>query len=170
MGDGGRIDGEEAQRLDIEQPHRHRVLLKQQAERLLALLEFGDVDADADIAAACEAAFLDANPAAIGPALLLRAAVAGMAIQAIAQPFLFPSDTVQIGAALKPEPQHVPEWHADLHHAIELGIELDIAAVPEHQAVICIEYRDAFPHRRENAAEEGVILLALAAITVFRPA
>ena len=49
--------------LNIDNPHGHRIVVKQQAERFFALLQFSDVDANADTSAIGGAALLDSNPA-----------------------------------------------------------------------------------------------------------
>ena len=43
MGDGGLVDREEAQRLPVDHPHRHRIAFEQQAEGFLAVFRLGDV-------------------------------------------------------------------------------------------------------------------------------
>ncbi len=111
--------------------------------------------------AAGQAALLDSDPAAVGTVLFLGTAFAGMAFEAAAQPLFLVADTVEIGAPVKAEPQHVPEGHAGLHHAFKLRIELDVSAVPQDEPILGIEYSDTFPHGREVAAQESLIFFDL---------
>ena len=71
MLDRGIVDAEDAFAVERADDHRHRVAVEQQPERRLALLQFGDIDAQADDAAILGQPLLDQDDAAVGQRLLV---------------------------------------------------------------------------------------------------
>ena len=76
MGDRGVVDADDALIVQRADDHGNGIAVEQQPERGLALLQFGDVDAEADDAAVLGQPLLDQDDAAIGELLLV--AVAGL--------------------------------------------------------------------------------------------
>ena len=74
MLDRGVVDAEDALVVQRADDHRHRIAVEQQPERRLALLQLGDVDAQADDAAVRGQPFLDQDDAAVGQRLLVTLA------------------------------------------------------------------------------------------------
>src|SRR3984957_17162500 len=108
MRDDGVVDGEESERLAIEYPHRNRIAVEQKAEFLLALLEVGDVDAQAD-AADLRAPFFDPAPPTgcdLVPEPDLRLA---MLREALREPLLLAACGFRKTAAREANAQHVLE-------------------------------------------------------------
>ena len=79
--------------------HRHRVAVKQQPERRLALLQFGDIDAQTDHAAIAGLPFLDQDAAPVAQHLLMRRPRMIHLLEALVDPFVFASGRFRIIAA-----------------------------------------------------------------------
>ena len=68
--------------------HRNRVAVEQQPERSLALLQFGDIDAQADDAAVLGQPLVDQDDAAVGQRLLVPLAGLIELAEPLGDPFL----------------------------------------------------------------------------------
>ena len=71
MLDRGVVDGENVFVIQRADDHRHRIAVEQQPERRLALLQLGDIDAQADDAAILGQPLIDQDDAAVGQRLLM---------------------------------------------------------------------------------------------------
>ncbi len=99
MLDRGVVDAEDAFAVQRADDHRHRIAVEQQPERGLALLQLGDIDAQADDAAVLGQPLLDQDDAAVGQGLLV--ALAGLVElgQPLGDPFFLAADRFRIVAA-----------------------------------------------------------------------
>ena len=99
MFDRGVVDAEDALVVQRADDHRHRIAVEQQAERSLALLQLGDVDAQADHAAVAGQPLLDQDDAAVGQRLLMALAGLMEPFQPLGDPFFLAADRFRIFAA-----------------------------------------------------------------------
>jgi hypothetical protein len=98
MLDRGVVDAEDALVIERADDHGNRIAVEQQPERGLALLQAGNVDAQADDAAVLGQPLLDQDDATVGELLLV--AVAGLieSCNTLGDPRLFAADRLRIVA------------------------------------------------------------------------
>src|SRR5277367_1796403 len=109
---GRGIDRQEFERVDVNNPHRQRVFLKEQAERRFPALQVGDVDAYANTSTIRRAPLLDSDPAIARQALFMCAVRLRVAPETLTQPFLLATFGFGILPSRQPEAKHVLETHA----------------------------------------------------------
>ena len=108
------VGGEESLRVAPQHEHRHRIVVEQQPERGLALLEVGDVHAQADDAAVAGLPLLDEDAAAVGENLLVLLAGLVEKLQALLDPRFLAALGGGIIAARDADAQRVFETRARL--------------------------------------------------------
>ena len=143
------------------------LLLNSSRNELLALLDFGDVDANADVAAVGGATLFDDDIAAGRQALLEPVGRQPMPREPLREPLLLAADGVGVLAAREAVAKDVFEAHAGddlLGQAVGLGV----VPVPQHETVVGIHQRDAFGHHLQgfDKAVMGGLRVLLGA---FRP-
>ena len=113
----GVVDAEDALAVERADDHRHRVAVEQQAERGLALLQLGDVDAQADhTAVRCEL-LLDQHHAAVGEPLLVARGGLMQPCQPFGDPLLLAAFGFRIIAARDADADGVGQPRADLNRS-----------------------------------------------------
>src|SRR5437879_8051202 len=100
MLDRGVIDAKYALVVQRADDHRNRIAVEQQPERGLALLQLGDVDAQANDAAVLGQSLLDQDAAAVGKDLLMAFAGLIKLGEPLGDPLLFAAGRFGIIAAL----------------------------------------------------------------------
>ena len=104
------------------------IAVEQQPERGLALLQLGDVDAQADDAAVLGQPFLDQDDAAVGQHLLMALAGLIQLLDPLGDPFFLAADRFRIIAARDADADRVLEPRARLEQvraaAVDLGTEV----------------------------------------------
>ena len=116
MLDRGVVDAQGCVRHQRADEHRNRIAIEQQPERRLALLQLGDVDAQADDAAVLGPPLLDQDAAAVGENLLV--ALAGLIeLEALGDPLFLAADRFGIVAARDADAQRVLELDARLERS-----------------------------------------------------
>ena len=152
---GGAVDRQHEAGVALDHEHRHRIVVEQQPERLLALLHLGDVDADADEAAVGGAALVDQDAAAVGQALLEGGAGIAHAVHATREPFLLAPGGFRILATRDADPERVLQAAPDREQVGAALIDLGVALVPEQIAPLGIQDDDALRQRVERLADGG---------------
>ena len=147
------IDGKELQITAVDDQHRHRIGFEQRPHRLFALLDFGDIDADADAAAIGGPPFADPKPAVVGQLLLMHAVGLRVEREPLSQPLLFASARLGISARGQAGAQGILETGAHLDGARGERIELGITLVPHHVAIFGVEQRQTSGHHLEGIAQ-----------------
>ena len=156
MRDRGVVDAEDAlvgQRAD---DHRNRIAVEQQPERGLALLQLGDVDAQADDAAVLGQPFLDQDAAAVGQDLLV--ALAGLIEpgQPLGDPLFLAADRFGIVAALDADPDGILQPRSRLEQVRAAAVDLGIFLVPENISALGVEEHDALRQDVDRLAQPFV--------------
>ena len=149
----GRVGGEEGLRIAPQHEHRHRIVLEQQPERGLALLEVGDVHAQADDAAVARLPLLDENAAAVGENLLVLLARLVEQLQPLPDPLFLAPGGSGIVAALYADAQGVLETRA---HFEEIGaalVDVGIFLIPQDVPPLVVEEHDALREYFERFAQ-----------------
>ena len=147
------IDGKELQITAVDDQHRHRIGFEQRPHRLFALLDFGDIDADADAAAIGGPPFADPMPAVVGQLLLMHAVGLRVQRESLSQPLLFAPARLGISARGQAGAQGILETGAHLDGARGERIELGITLVPHHVAIFGVEQRQTSGHHLEGIAQ-----------------
>ena len=153
MRDRGVVDAENALVVERADDHGDRVAVEQQAERGLALLQFGDVDAQADDAAVIGAALLDQDDAAIRQRLLVALAGLMQLLQPRGDPFVLVAGRFRIVAAGDADAQRIFEARALRKQIGGLAVDLGILLVPENVAAFGIEDHDALRQQVDRLAQ-----------------
>jgi hypothetical protein len=147
------VDTENALTVQRADDHRHRIAVEQQPERGLALLQFGDVDAQADDAAVAGQPLLDQDAAAIGEDLLMALAGVIKLREPLGDPFLFATDRCGIIAALDADPDRILKSCARLEQVGTAVVDLRLFLVPENVAPLGIEKHDALGQNVDRLAQ-----------------
>ena len=150
------VGGQDSFRRAIEDEHRHGIAFEQQSERSLALLQFGDVDAQADDAAFAGAPLFDQYAASVREPLLMTIGRPVQLGKALCQPFLLAPLGGGIIAAHDTYPQRIGEARADFEQVGAAMINLGVLLVPKDVAPFRIEKDDALRQHFEGFAQAGM--------------
>ena len=156
MLDGGVVDAEDALVIQRADDHRNRVAVEQQPERGLALLQLGDVDAQADDAAVLGQALLDQDAAAVGQRLFVAFAGLVKLSSRCGDPFFLAADRFRIVAALDADADRVLQPRARLEQVRTAVVDLGIFPVPENVAPVGVEKHDALRQDVDRLAQPFV--------------
>ena len=148
--------------VDGADEHRQWVGIEQQAERGLALLHFGDVDAQADGATVAGAALLDQNHAPVGQHLLVRRLRVAHEIQPLADPLFLAALGGRIVAARHADAQRVLKLDADFEKVGAALVDIGILLVPEDVASLVIEEDDPLRQDVDSLAQTAFRRLRVA--------
>ncbi len=148
-----RVGGEEGLRVAPQHEHRHRIVLEQQPERGLALLEVGDVHAQADDAAVARLPLLDENAAAVGENLLVLLARLVEKLQPLPDPRFLAPDGSRVVAALDADAQRVFEARAHFEQVGAALVDVGIFLVPQDVPPLVVEEHDALRKYLERFAQ-----------------
>ena len=141
--DRGIVDAENAFAIERADDHRNRIAVEQQPERGLALLQLGDIDAQADDAAVLGQPLIDQDDAAVGQRLLVPLAGLVQLLEPLGDPFFLAADRFRIIAALDADADGVFQPRARLEQIRTAVVDLRIFLVPENVAAFGIEKHDA---------------------------
>ena len=153
MRNGGVVDAEDQLAIQRADDHRHRIAVEQQPERRLALLQFGDVDAQADNAAILGQPLLDQDDAAVGQRLFMPFARLMELCQPLGDPFFLATDRFWIIAALDADADGVLQPRARLEEVGTAVVDLRIFLVPENVAAFGVEKHDALRQDVDRLAQ-----------------
>ncbi len=142
MGDRGIVDAENALIVERADDHGHGIAVEQQAERGLALLQFGDVDAQADDAAVVGQALVDQDDATVRQLLLVARTGLIELLQTFGDPLVLMTDGLGIVAAGDADAQRVFEARTFLEQIGGLAVDLGVFPVPEDVTAFGIEEHD----------------------------
>ena len=137
------VDGENTLVTQRADDHRNRIAVEQQPERGLALLQLGDIDAQADDAAVLGQAFIDQDDAAVGQRLLMPLAGLVQLLEPRGDPFFLAADGFRIIAARDADADRILQPRARLEQVRTAAVHLRIFLVPENIAAFGIEKHDA---------------------------
>ena len=143
MFDGGVVDAENALVVERADDHGDGVAVEQQPERGLALLQLGDVDAQADDAAVLGQPLLDQDDAAVGQCLLVASVGLVQFGQPLGDPLILAADRFRIVAALDTDANGILQPGARLEQVGAAVVDLGILLVPENVAPVGVEKHDA---------------------------
>ena len=161
LGFSGAVCGEHFEGLRVEDRHGDRIAFEQKAKRGFAPAQLGDVHQHVDPAPGRQGALLDADPALMGQRLLERALAARTAGQALLDPGLLPADSLGIFARCEAELQQIDERNAGREGVRHGRMQVGVAAVPQHQAVLGVEEGQALGHGVHRLAQARVRLRRL---------
>ena len=153
MLDGGVIDAEDALIVQRAHDHRNRIAVEQQPERGLALLQLGDVDAQADDTAASGQPLLDQDDAAVGKRLLMAPVGLMKPGQPLRDPLFLAADRLGIVAALDADPNGVLQTGAGPEKVRAAVVDLGVLLVPENVAAFGIQKHDALRQQVDRLAQ-----------------
>ena len=156
MLDRGVVDAEDALVVQRADDHRNRIAVEQQPERGLALLQLGDVDAQADDAAILGQPLLDQDAAAVGKELLVAFAGLIELGEPLGDPFFLAADRFRIIAALDADADGVLQPRARLEQVRTAAVDLGIFLVPENVASVGVEKHDALRQDVDRLAQPFV--------------
>ena len=153
MLDRGVVDAEDSLAVQRADDHRHRIAVEQQAERGLALLQFGDVDAQADDAAVRGQPLLDQDDAAVGQHLLMPCTGLIQFGEPLRDPFFLAPDRFRIVAARNPDADRVLQPRAGFEQIRAAAVDFRILLVPEDVAAFGVEKHDALRQYVDRLAQ-----------------
>ena len=153
MLDGGVVDAEDALVVQRADDHGNGIAVEQQPERGLALLQLGDVDAQADDAAVLGQPLLDQDAAAVGQRLLVAFAGLIQPGQPLGDPLFLAADRFRIVAALDADADGVLQPGAGLEQVGTAVVDLGIFLVPENVAPVGVEKHDALRQDVDRLAQ-----------------
>src|SRR5882757_440884 len=153
MLDRGVVDAENSFAVERADDHRNRVAVEQQPERSLALLQFGDIDAQADDATVLGQPFVDQDDAAVGQYLLVPLAGLVELADPVGDPRLLAADRFGIVAPLDADADGVFEPRAALEQVRTAVVDLRIFLVPENVAAFGVEKHDALRQDVDRLAQ-----------------
>ena len=130
MLDGGIVDAEDTLVVQRADDHRNGIAFEQQPERSFALFQLGDVDAQADDAAALGQPLLDQDDAAIGKRLFMAFAGLIQPGEPVGNPLFLASDRFRIIAALDADANGVLQTGAGLEQIRAAIVDLRVFLVP----------------------------------------
>jgi hypothetical protein len=161
MGDGGIVGAENLRVNGIADDHRHRIAFEQQPERRLALLQLGDVDAQADDPSIAGQPLLDQDAAAVGEDLLMAAIGSLELAQPLLQPLLLAARGFQIVAPRHADPQGILEPGAGREQVCGTTIDFGVFLVPEDVAPLAVEEDNALGQKVDGLAQPFMSALGL---------
>jgi protein tyrosine phosphatase (PTP) superfamily phosphohydrolase (DUF442 family) len=123
---------------------------------LFALLQLGDVDAQADDVAALGQPLLDQDDPAVGKDLLMAFAGLIKFCQPLGDPLFFAADRFRIVAALDADADGVLQPRARLEQVRTAAVDLGILLVPENVASLGVEEHDALRQNVDRLAQPFV--------------
>lgn len=153
MRDRGIVDAEDALVVQRADDHRDGIAVEQQAERGFALLQLGDVDAQADHAAVIGQALVDQDDAAVRQHLLVARAGLIEFLQPLGDPLVLLAHGLRVVAAGNADAQRVFEACAFLEQIGGLAVDLGVFLVPEDVAAFGIEEHDALRQDVDGLAQ-----------------
>ncbi|MGY4432960.1 hypothetical protein ACVWWO_005437 [Bradyrhizobium sp. F1.13.1] len=153
MGDRGIVDAEDALVVQRADDHGDRIAVEQQPERGLALLQLGDVDAQADDAAVLGQPLVNQDDAAVRQLLLVARAGLIELLQPLRDPFFLMAGSFGIIAAGDADAQRVLQAGALLEQIGGLAVDLRVLLVPEDIAALGIEKHDALRQDVDGLAQ-----------------
>ncbi len=153
MRNRGVVDAEDAFIVERADDHGDGIAVEQQPERGLALLQFADVDAQADDAAALGQPLLDQDDASVGKRLLMASTGLKKLAQPLVDPFLFAPDSFRIIAALDADADGILEPRAGLEQVRAAAVDLGVFLVPENVAPVGVEEDDALRQDVDRLAQ-----------------
>ncbi len=153
MFDGGVVDAEDPLIVQRADDHRNRVAVEQQPERGLALLQFGDVDAQPDTTAVLGQPLLDQDAAAVGKNLLVTFAGLPEPGDPFGDPFFLAADRLGVIAALDADADGVLQARTRLEKVGAAAVDLGVFLVPENIAAVGIEKHDALRQNIDRLAQ-----------------
>lgn len=153
MGDRGIVDAEDALIVQRADDHWDGIAVEQQAKRGLALLQLGDVDAQADDAAVVGQPLVDQDDAAVRQLLFVARAGLIEPLQPLGDPFFLMAGSLGIVAAGDADAQRVLEARAFLEQIGGLAVDLRVLLVPEDVAALGVEKHDALRQDLDGLAQ-----------------
>src|SRR5258708_26897278 len=134
MRDRGVVDAKDALIVQRADDHRDRIRVEQQPERGFALLQFGDVNAQADDAAVFGQPLFDQDDAAVGKDLFMALAGPKKSGQPFGDPLFLAADGFRIISPLDPDPDRILQPRTRLEQVRAAVVDLRIFLVPEDVA------------------------------------
>jgi hypothetical protein len=153
MLDRGGVDAEDTFLVQRADDHGNRIGVEQQPKRGLALLQLGDVDAQADDATILGQPLFDQDAAAVGQDLLVALAGLIKPGEPLGDPLLFTADRFGIIAALHADADGVLEARTRLEQVRTAVVDLRILLVPENIAAVGVEKHDALRQDVDRLAQ-----------------
>ena len=160
VGDCGVVHAENTFVILRADDHRHRITVEQQPERRLALLQFGDIDAQTDHAAIAGLPLVDQDAAAICQHLLMGRFRMIHLLETLVDPFVFAPDRFRIVAASDADLQRVAQPRALREQIRTLGVNFGVFLVPENVAAIGVEKHDTLRKNVDGFAQTRIRLLS----------
>src|SRR6202022_3468170 len=153
MLDRGIVDAQDALVVQRADDHGNGVAVEQQPKRGLALLQLGNVDAQADDATVLGQPLLDQDAAAVAKDLLVAVAGLIQSGQPLGDPLLFAADRFRIIAALDADADGILQPRARPEKVRTAVVDLGILLVPENVAPIGVEKHDALRQDVDRLAQ-----------------
>ncbi|WBK02172.1 hypothetical protein MMG94_07585 [Methylocystis parvus OBBP] len=147
MIDGGVVHTEKLQGLRIHDPHRHRIIFKQQLEGIFSAFQVGDVDMDSQPPAIAEAPFGDPDAASVGEFLFVK--IFGRVLMpgdTIFQPLFFATDGFPEETALDLRADEILKAHARQILLGKIGVYVGVRLVPHDEAILFVKKGQTFGH------------------------
>lgn len=156
MRDRGVVDTDDVLVVLGADDHRHRIAVEEQPERGFALLELGDINAQANHAAVTGQPFFDQDAAAIRQHLLVALARMIKFFEALGEPFLLAADGFGIIAAFDAGSQCIAQHGAGLKLVRGPAVYFRVFLVPENIAAVGIEKHDALRKKVDRLTQARV--------------
>ncbi len=153
MLDRGIVDAKDALVVQRADDHGHGIAVEQQPERGLALLQLGDVDAQADDAAVLGQPLLDQDAAAVAQGLLVALAGLIKPFEPLRDPLFLAADRFGIIAALDADADGILQPRARLEQVGAAAVDLGVFLVPENVASLGVEEHDALRQDVDRLAQ-----------------
>ncbi len=135
------VYSQEPESLVVVDPHRKRILFKQNAERFLTVFEIGYIDAHSNSNAARSERFLHSDPTTIGPAHDIIEIQRVVTTEPLFEPFFFSSDGLRNNSPFGGLAQRIFISHP--HLDLARRPRFDIAFIPHDETVLSVEKDEA---------------------------